>query len=377
MDGAEEERALPDATDHATDRIVVVGASAGGVEALQRLVRHLPSAFPAPIVVVLHLAATSRSKLPEILTRAGTLPAHPVIDGRRLAAGTIYVAPPDRHVIATDHALKLVEGPKENGVRPAIDPLFRSAARTLGDGAIAALLSGTLDDGTAGMAAVHAAGGVTIAQDPSDAICPAMPQSAIENTTVDYVVSADDIGDLLADLVRVDAAGLRPPARQAPRSVPTDLVCPECGGALRQFEENAIFRFHCRVGHNYSPEALYQGQDARLEAALWAAIRSLEEKASLARRLAVTARKRGATQTAHRFDERERDSAERADIIRSAILTLSEIEDTPGVAEAEPVASEDDARRPRAHDIDHIGSGSGRGNGSSAHGPSPRAASGG
>jgi two-component system, chemotaxis family, protein-glutamate methylesterase/glutaminase len=335
------------------DRVVLLGASAGGVEALQRVVRNLPAGFPAPIVVVLHVPSTAFSRLPDILARTSLLDARHVTDGDRLLPGTIFVAPPDRHVICADHRLSLVEGPRENGVRPAIDPLFRSAARAIGAGVIAGVLSGTLDDGTAGIAAVHAHGGVTIAQEPSDAICPAMPQSAIENATVDYVVAADDFGDLLSSLVARREEDVVPqPRRRAAGSKATDLVCPECGGVLRQFEDNGVFRFHCRVGHNYSPEALYGAQDQRLEAALWAAIRSLEESASMARRLANAARDRGAKHTARRFDDREREAAQRADLIRSAILSLSDLDDTPTIGEAQPVASEDDARRPVAAGAD-------------------------
>src|SRR5215210_7981582 len=261
---------------HPVERLIVIGASAGGVEALQRVVRDLPASLPAAIVIVLHVPTTAISRLPDILTRAGALPARHVTSTMSLERSTIYVAPPDRHVVCSDHQLSLVEGPRENGVRPAVDPLFRSAARMFGERAIGVILSGTLDDGTAGAAAIHAHGGITIAQDPDDAICPGMPTSVIETGHVDYVAAADEIPALLADLVRAPAAG-RPerPARAAP-SAATDLVCPECGGVLRSFEENAVIRFHCRVGHTYSPESLYGAQDGKLEAALWAAIRSLE-----------------------------------------------------------------------------------------------------
>jgi two-component system chemotaxis response regulator CheB len=346
-----------------SDRLVVIGASAGGVEALQRVVRALPSSFPAPIVVVLHLPSTAVSRLPEILDRAGPVPARQATDGGRLEPGVILVAPPDRHVICSDHRLALVEGPRENGVRPAIDPLFRSAARIFGNGTIGVILSGTLDDGTAGIAAIHAGGGVTIAQEPSDAICPGMPQGAIENATIDHVAPADELGDLLVRLVRTPAADGRSPRspslhapsrrsgpsdRDARASSSTDLVCPECGGVLRRFEENGVLRFHCRVGHTYSGDALFDAQDARLEAALWAAIRSLEESASLARRLATSARDRGAIATAQRFDNRELEAAQRADLIRSAILAMSDLEEVPPAGEPEPVSSEDDADRARS-----------------------------
>ena len=328
-------------------RMVVIGASAGGVEALQRVVRHLPPSFRAPVVVVVHVPPTAFSRLPDILVRAGPLPARHVVDGEHLEPGMIHVAPPDRHVITNDGRLALVDGPRENGVRPAIDPLFRSAARHYADRLIAAVLSGTLDDGTAGLAAVHANGGITVAQEPSDAICPGMPLNAIENATVDYVVPADDMADLFVTLLgQPPSATLgRPRSPRSTGSIPTDLVCPECGGVLRQFDENGVIRFHCRVGHNYSQEALFSAHDARLEAAMWSSIRALEEAASMANRLATAARERGANQSARRFDDRERDAAERADIIRSAILTLGGLHETPDVAEAEPVASEDEKIR--------------------------------
>jgi two-component system, chemotaxis family, protein-glutamate methylesterase/glutaminase len=330
-------------------RVVVLGASAGGVEALQRVVRTLPVSFPAAVVVVLHLPPAAYSRLPDILERAGVLPARHVVDGERLQPGVLHVAPPGRHVVAIDHRLSLVEGPRENGVRPAVDPLLRSAARLWGDRLISAILSGTLDDGTAGTAAVHANGGITIVQEPTDAICPGMPESAIAGAEIDYVVTADEMGELLVQLVERRPVRARTRSGQPlPSSRTTDLVCPECGGVLRQFLENGVFRFHCRVGHNYSPESLYSAQDARLEAALWAAVRSLEESASLARRLSQGARGRGAMKTAERFESRERDAAERADLVRAAILSLSNLEVTPRIAEAEPVATEDEQNEPLA-----------------------------
>lgn len=328
------------------DRIVVIGASAGGVEALLRVVRNLPPTFAAPILVVLHVPASPFSRLPEILGRAGALIAHHAVHGEAIELAHVCIAPPDHHLIVTDHRIALVEGPRENGVRPAIDPLFRSAARVFGSNAVGVILSGTLDDGTAGAAAIRAAGGTVIAQEPTDAICPGMPLSAIESAGADHVASADAIGDLLNEMVGRSTEPREMPPRPRPRkSEPTDLVCPECGGVLRDFEENGVVRFHCRVGHNYSPESLFEAHDARLEAGLWAAIRALEESASMSRRLSQSAYARGATATASRFESRERDAAERADLIRSAILTLSDLEDTPTLAEAQPVATEDDRRR--------------------------------
>src|SRR5262245_33761662 len=284
-------------------RAVALGASAGGVEALTRIVRELPASFGAPLLVVMHMPSTAVSRLPEILGRAGALMATHATSGDGPEPGRIYVAPPDRHMVVNDGRLVLIEGPHENGVRPAVDPLFRSAAGWYRERLIAGVLSGTLDDGTAGIATVRSKGGVTVAQQPSDAIAPDMPSSAIENVGIDYVLPAPDIARLPGGFVAGTVRRTTTAATawdEADASTPVDLVCPECGGVLRQFDENGVLRFHCRVGHTYSPDALYAAQDGRLEAALWAAIRSLEESASMARRLAQAARDRGATLTATR-----------------------------------------------------------------------------
>jgi two-component system, chemotaxis family, protein-glutamate methylesterase/glutaminase len=335
-------------------RAVVVGASAGGIEALTRIVRELPPSLDAPILVVVHIPATAASRLPQILTRAGGIPASHPQSGDVPQPGRIYVAPPDRHMIVNDGRLILIEGPHENGVRPAIDPLFRSAAAWFRSRLIGGVLSGTLDDGTAGVATVRAKNGVTFAQLPSDAIAPGMPTSAIDNVGVDYILPADEI----AGLIRAFVAGtvVRTTSSVPPSTIdsePIDLVCPECGGVLRQFTESGLVRFHCRVGHTYSPDALYSAQDGRLEAALWAAIRSLEDSASLARRLAQSARDRGSSMTAQRYEQRERDAAERADVVRSALLMLTDLDETPAAGEPPPVAA--NAGNPRDVDVEAVG----------------------
>ena len=173
-----------------------------------------------------------------------------------------------------------------------------------------------------------------------------MPTNAIDGAQVDYVARADEIGGLLDELVHRPAAESRSGrTSDLGGSKASDLVCPECGGVLREFDENGLARFHCRVGHNYSPEALFGAYDTRIEAAMWTAIRALEESASMARRLAFAANARGATQAARRFDDRERDAAERADLIRSGIMTLIGLDENPSIAEAEPVATEDERDR--------------------------------
>jgi two-component system, chemotaxis family, protein-glutamate methylesterase/glutaminase len=182
-------------------RVIVVGASAGGVQALSRLAAGLPPDLPAAVAVVLHVPPSGHSVLHQILQRAGPLPCDAAQDGEALRAGHIYVGPPDRHLVLDDREVRLTRGPKENGHRPAIDPLFASAARTHGPRAIGVILSGTLDDGTAGLAAIKLAGGTTVVQDPEDALYPGMPSSAIERVAVDHVVALDELASLLSELV--------------------------------------------------------------------------------------------------------------------------------------------------------------------------------
>jgi two-component system chemotaxis response regulator CheB len=190
--------------------VIVIGASAGGVEAISRLVADLPEDLQAAIFVVLHISR-GRSMLPEILTRAGRMPASHPTDGEPTQYGRIYVAPPDHHLVVVDGAVRTVHTASENGMRPAVDPLFRSAACVYGPRVIGVILTGALDDGTAGVAAIKEAGGITIAQNPDNAFSPGMPRSAIASGMIDHVAALRDIPLLVTALVEEDA----PPARGA------------------------------------------------------------------------------------------------------------------------------------------------------------------
>ena len=181
--------------------IVVIGASAGGIEALQQLLRPLRADFPASIFVTVHFPENSTSVLPRILTRAGRIPAIAAADGEPIVPGRIYVAQPNHHLLLEQDCIRLVRGPRENGNRPAIDPMFRSAAIALGPRVIGVVLTGLLDDGTAGLAAIKRAGGVAVVQDPSDAVFPSMPESAIQYVDVDHVVPIRDMARILSTLV--------------------------------------------------------------------------------------------------------------------------------------------------------------------------------
>jgi len=318
--------------------VVVVGASAGGVEALADLAASLPGDLPAAVFVVLHLPATGTSALPEILGRHGPLPAGHVRDGEPIQPGQIYVAPPDHHVLLRTGHVHVSRGPRENGHRPAIDPLFRSAAREYATRVVGVVLSGALDDGTGGLLAIKSRGGIAVVQDPTDALYPGMPGNALQHVEVDHVLPAAAMGELL---VRLIADSAEAPADPAPTGMrvevemegfsleafegdhpgrPSGFSCPDCHGVLWAIRDGGLERYRCRVGHAWSPESLLTQQSEALEAALWIALRSLEERAALARRLAEPARRRGHRITATRFEEQASEAQQAARLVRDLLL---------------------------------------------------------
>jgi two-component system, chemotaxis family, protein-glutamate methylesterase/glutaminase len=306
---------MPGTDRQARHDLVVIGASAGGVEALRQLVACLPPDFPAPIVVVLHLPAGGTSVLPSILDRVGPLPALPVKNGEELRPGTIYVAVPDCHVEIEDGRLRLAGGPRENGHRPAIDPLFRSAAHTHREHTIGVVLSGALDDGTLGLRAIKAHGGLTIVQDPESALHPGMPTSAIRYVAPDRVLPPEGIAAALSQFAAppreehngagMDDADERERVRQQTAEQSgeeTGLTCPECGGAIYELRDGGVVTFRCRVGHQYGSDTFVVEQSKTVENSLWAALRLLEERAVLMRRLAE--QHEGQERTARGFTEK-------------------------------------------------------------------------
>jgi two-component system chemotaxis response regulator CheB len=301
------------------DRIITVGASMGGVEALQRLVAPLPIDFPAAICVVLHISPDAPSRLPEILSRAGKLLAQHPREHEPLVAGRIYIAPPDQHLRVDREGVKLSHAAKQNGHRPAVDVLLRSAAAAFHERAIGVILTGALDDGTAGLHAIQRAGGITIVQDPTDAHCPEMPASAMRNVKIDHIAALDEIGPLLMRLVAEPPprAGSSPP-EQGTRGEPA-FSCPACGGVLRLEGDDLAAQFACKVGHVYSPLGLVADQRERLESGLWTALRTLEESSELSRRLALRSAEQGHALRQTRFEERARSTEEQAKLIRAAL----------------------------------------------------------
>lgn len=259
--------------------LAVVGASAGGVEALKAFAAGLPADLGCPVVVVLHLSSTATSVLPAILERAGALPALAARDGDELRPGHLYVAPPGCHILITPGGLRLSGGPRENGVRPAVDPTMRSAAESYDRSAVGIVLSGTRDDGTAGLAAIKAGGGRALVQDPVEALHPGMPRSAMAHVSLDAVLPVAGIARWLAAAARGDAQPAEPTTHTAPSprvtfqvDGPSDegtrFTCPDCGGGIYEVVENGVTRLSCSVGHAYSPEnfAAEHGRELEREA---------------------------------------------------------------------------------------------------------------
>jgi two-component system chemotaxis response regulator CheB len=330
-------------------RVIVMGASAGGVEALRAVVANLPPDLPAPVLVVLHVPRTAPSALPRILARSGPLPAAHAVDGESLEPGRLYVAPNDHHLLVLDGRARLSRGPTENGHRPAVDPLFRSAARSYGPAVIAVVLSGSRDDGAAGMAAVARAGGTTVIQDPDDTLYPWMPLACAEHAVLDHVAPATKLGPLLADLAglpvatvppaddlllsaEVEMAGLSPLTTNQLTSQAAGLGCPSCGGALWEIEANPVPRFRCRVGHAWSPQSLLEEQAIAMEGALWTALRALEEKSALSRRMARRASGANHTELRRRYETSATEAEHAGNVIRRLISRVGTTGEEDAVA---------------------------------------------
>lgn len=335
--------------------IVVVGASAGGVEALRELISGLPADLPAAVLVVLHVAAGTPSVLPRILDRVCALPVTHARDGEPIVPGHVFVAPSDHHLLVKDGHLKLLRGPRENGVRPAVDPLFRSAADVYGPGVVGVILSGTLDDGTIGLGMIKRAGGIAVVQDPEEALFDGMPRNALERVHVDHVVPLARIAPLVARLVDRLAIHHGPTpmsdeletqrgleeidggARQneALGGEVSGFTCPECHGALWKIEDGAIVRYRCRVGHAFSEDALHEAKSVSIEAALWTALTALEEQAALTQRMAQRAEAQGHAERRRRYADKARLLEERAGVIARVLRGTNF-----GTTNREPTATE-------------------------------------
>ena len=309
-------------------RLIVIGASAGGLTPLRTITSALPPELPATVLVVMHISSTANSVLPAILSRGTDLSVAPAQDGMEIRHGRVIVAPPDRHLTVVDGRVELTRGPRENGHRPAVDPLFRTAADQYGPACAGVILSGSRDDGAVGLAQVKANGGVTIVQDPDEATYEGMPVSALAGTAVDFMLPAERIAELLVALAegrvdskKVNGAPVTPYVRQ---DEILSVLCPECGGTLFQGDELGVTYFHCHVGHRYSARSLLAAHAEGVERAMWTAVRSLEDRAGLLRRMAARATATGSTVSLRRFEDQARAAEEQAGAIREAIAALDD-----------------------------------------------------
>lgn len=320
--------------------IFVIGTSAGGLKALTRIVSRLPANLDAALFIVQHVPADYPSLLPQILSDTGSLKTELASDGSAVSGGTVYVAPADHHMLLEPGVVRVVRGPRENNFRPSIDALFRSAARAYRERVVGVVLSGLLDDGTVGLQAIKKHGGITVVQDPKEAEFPGMPDSALRYVEVDYLLNLEQIADLLA---RAPALPAMPP-RNGPRprkrvgtaadenvelrmdqldrtGTRTQFTCPTCHGTLWQIGDQEPWRFVCHVGHAFVDTVLLSEQTQSLENALWSALRLMEEKIALIRRMADRRREMHLLESADRF-ARHAESLEReAQSIRRLVET--------------------------------------------------------
>ena len=328
----------PQRTEAATGHdLIVVGASAGGIPALSTLFASLPADLPATILVVFHLAPDSGALLPRMLGNASALPVSIAEDRAPLLHGEVRVAPAGRHLLVEAGVMRVVRGPRENRFRPAIDPLFRSAAWAYGPRVIGVLVSGMLNDGSAGLWAIKTCGGIAVVQDPSDALYSDMPQHALDSLPVDHCLPVAAMGALLADLSRqpaplsVDSSAaeqMRIETQMASQSNETDIgtmnrigklspfTCPSCHGSLWEVFDDYVLRFRCHTGHGFSADSLEIEQNEEYEGALFGALRALEENSRLARSVADRSRQHAHEQVARIYDDKADEADRSAEIIR-------------------------------------------------------------
>lgn len=300
--------------------MVVIGASAGGLEVLKRLLAELPRDLPASLFIVVHIGEISI--LARVLSRASALPVTEARAGERPVHGRVYVAVPGKHLLLHEDHILLRRGPRENLARPAIDPLFRSAAATYGSRVIGLVLSGSLSDGTAGLRAIGRCGGLALVQDPRDALVSSMPESAIRHAEVDEVLPSSEIAGRLSVLVRQPA----PPAPEVPLEVrleaaiaaqeladmkiddrlgsPSRFTCPECNGSLWEVADGPLLRYRCHVGHAYTDDTVLASQTEEIDRLLGTLLRSHQERAALAQRMSDNERLQGRQDLADRLSRR-------------------------------------------------------------------------
>lgn len=334
----------------------MIGASAGGFEALKTIVAGLPATFNAPILIVWHIAATTTGILPYVLNKHGRLNASNARDGASMLPGHIYIAPPDRHLLIEDGLVRVTHGPKENRFRPAIDPLFRSAANAWGPRVIGIVLSGALDDGSSGLWSIKEAGGIAIVQDPADADVSAMPENAMRAVQVDHCLPAAEIASLLVELstsvfpkttghmnspeqtqkeIAIAAQNGEAALEMFSLGVLSSFTCPECGGVLARFLENNRSRYRCHTGHAYSADVLLASITEQIEDSFYDALRRLDECVMLLNNMGDQFAAENDPKLAALYFRKALDAQARGNLMRKAIREHEQLSKDSILREAE------------------------------------------
>jgi two-component system, chemotaxis family, protein-glutamate methylesterase/glutaminase len=320
--------------------IIVMGASAGGLSAFSRIIKQLPEDLSAAVFIVWHVSPHSTSKLPEILNRAGKLKARHPADNEPIETGKVYIAPPDHHLLLELGRIRLTKGPKENRFRPAVDPLFRSAAYAYGSRVVGVVLSGALDDGTAGLWAIKDRGGIAVVQDPAEAEQPSMPSSALKNVEIDHCLPVSEISPLLVTLTEQPSGNGDGPAVSKELEIEnriglgadaadldvkqlgqiSEFTCPDCHGSLIEITNGKLKRFRCHTGHSFSNGSLLAELTDSVEESVWTAIRAVEERVRLLKHLAQHASDLEQPELNSSLRRELQENERRADLLRQAAM---------------------------------------------------------
>ncbi|UYY57516.1 chemotaxis protein CheB [Sphingomonas sp. S2-65] len=321
--------------------VIVIGSSAGGVDALQRLCAALPANLPAAVFIAQHVAPAARSMLAHLLDRVCPLHVTSPVDGQEIEHGHVYVGVPDRHILLRPGHILMRRGPYENRTRPAVNALFRSAAVHYGARVIGVVLTGLLDDGTEGLIAIKAAGGTSIVQHPDDAEWPSMPRNALQRDHVDHALPLAELGALLGRLVREEAGPSTPLPEEfhiedriaaqefavaeteiiTPGS-PSRISCPDCGGVLNQIVVQDELRFRCQVGHAFTPLGLSVAQNEELERALGVAVRTHRDRIRLFGQMGDSAKTRGLAHAEKRWETASQEAEQFVKVLEEAMTNL-------------------------------------------------------
>lgn len=325
-------------------RIIVIGASAGGFEVLRKIVSDLPADFEPPIFIVWHMSSDIRGVLPQVLNRENKIPAAHAYDNEPIKSNRIYVAPPDFHLLIEGNMVRVTHGPKENRFRPAVDPLFRSAAFACGSRVIGVILSGALDDGTAGLWTVKKYGGIAVVQDPMDAEVSSMPKSALREVNVDYCVPASEMADVLVRLskepikkvdvmkddqtkkeIEIAAEKTALEGGELMFDELTPYTCPECHGVLSRLHNDKIVRYRCHTGHAYSANALMVAISEKIEDSLYSAIRGIDESVLLMNHIGDHYAEVNEPKMAAIYFQKAKEADERSQLVRKAVINHEQL----------------------------------------------------